>query len=258
MNTQHLPSLSSSLKNPAYSAKELVHDLNNMLTIILGSVELAKLHSEKNSAVLSELDMAEKASLRAKELIGHFRQLSSGKGTVRKICSLIPLIKDSAQLALHGSFVEFVFQANPKLWPVKIDEVAVREVISNLVINARESMKEGGTIRIGCENIHASELEVDHLIPASRYVRCSIEDEGCGISPADLKKLFKHPFTTKKQKGWHGLGLTSSWETIRSHGGTITVSSQVNKGSMFSIYLPAAESEPDAFSETGPEVVPFD
>jgi CheY-like chemotaxis protein len=122
----------------------------------------------------------------------------------------------------------------------QVDAGQISQVINNLIINADQAMPEGGTITIECKNVT---LEPDNtlLLHAGRYVKIDIQDRGTGIREEHLKKIFD-PYFTTKQKG-SGLGLASAYSIVQRHNGRMTVDSTLGSGTIFHVYLPAAENE---------------
>ena len=133
------------------------------------------------------LTAAEKASLRARDLTRQLLTFAKGGAPVKKTASIAELIKDSASFALRGSHARCKFSVPDDLWPVEIDEGQVSQVVNNLVINADQAMPEGGTIRVGAENMTVG---AEHVLPLKdgKYVRISIEDQGIGIPEDHLPK----------------------------------------------------------------------
>ena len=149
------------------------------------------------------------------------------------------LIIESVGLALSGSNIKCTSDLPSNLSPVEVDRSQMTQVLQNLLINARQAMPSGGLIII-----HAENMTVDPKIQPSgltlqpgHYVKLSIKDQGVGMEPIILEKVFDPYFTTKAQGS--GLGLTTTFSIMRNHGGDITVESQSNVGSTFSLYLPA-------------------
>lgn len=114
------------------------------------------------------------------------------------------------------------------------------QVFNNLLINAVHAMPTGGTVRIEAAKVKLAAEEVPPL-PAGRYIRISVADEGTGIPPEHLDSIFE-PYFTTKQKGC-GLGLATCFSIIRNHGGHIAVRSQLRQGSIFTIHLPVSDQE---------------
>ena len=126
-----------------------------------------------------------------------------------KELALLPLIRESTELALHGSSVQCVFSLAEDLWPVLADEDQIGQSLRNLVLNAKEAMPEGGVVTIHATNTLCQAEEIPTLVPG-RYVRLRIIDGGIGIPPENLARIFDPYFSTKQrgeQKGM-GLGLT--------------------------------------------------
>ncbi len=126
------------------------------------------------------------------------------------------------------------------LWPVEIDEGQISQVINNLIINAKQAMPKGGLLKVKAEN---TAVDGEHLMPLTKgdYVKLSIEDQGVGISPEHLPRIFDPYFTTKERGS--GLGLATSYSIIKKHNGYITVESKPGEGARFFIYLPASRKE---------------
>jgi CheY-like chemotaxis protein len=170
---------------------------------------------------------------------------SKGGAPVKKTASIADVLRDSARFALRGSNVRCEFSIPDDLWPVEIDEGQISQVIHNLIINAYQAMPDGGAIRVSAENVL---LGPDHdlslTLNLGKYVSLSVEDEGHGIPQHLVSKIFD-PYFTTKTKG-SGLGLATSYSILKNHDGTITVESEVGKGSTFRIYLPvSSKKEPE-------------
>jgi CheY-like chemotaxis protein len=118
-----------------------------------------------------------------------------------------------------------------------VDSGQIGQVVSNLVINADQSMPEGGTVKVSAENAKISKGEVISL-NAGRYVKISIKDSGYGIEEDNLLMIFDPYFTTKSAGS--GLGLASAYSITKKHGGHISVESEIGTGTVFTIYLPAS------------------
>jgi CheY-like chemotaxis protein len=130
------------------------------------------------------------------------------------------------------------------LWPVEMDDVQIRQVVHNLVVNAREAMPKGGAIIIRAENVTVSPGNGLPL-KVGRYVKWFIKDHGIGIPEEDLPKIFDPYFTTKPTgtaRGM-GLGLSICYSIIKKHDGFITVESEPGIGSTFFVFLPACPQE---------------
>jgi two-component system, cell cycle sensor histidine kinase and response regulator CckA len=226
----------------------IAHDFNNILTAILGNISLARVSLPAGDAAADRLSIAENACNQAKNLTMQLLTFSKGGAPVKRVVSITGLLRDTVQFSLSGASVRPLFSLAEDLRPVEIDEGQIRQVIHNLIINAEESMPEGGVITITAENADVSPESGLHLAPG-HYVKCSVRDQGAGIPARFLKKVFD-PYYTTKQKG-SGLGLAVSYSIIQRHDGIVTAESREGEGSVFSFHLPAAEGPARERPETG-------
>ncbi|MCK4545054.1 response regulator, partial [candidate division WOR-3 bacterium] len=161
---------------------------------------------------------------------------SKGGMPVKTLCSIQELIKESALFSLRGAKSKCQFDLPNDLWTIEADRGQISEVINNLIINADQSMPEGGIIDIKANNISITPNDHIHL-NSGNYVKISIEDHGIGINKEVIHNIYD-PFFTTKQNG-SGLGLTVVYSIISKHNGIISVESEVSNGTIFYIYLPA-------------------
>ncbi|MDA8433902.1 MAG: PAS domain-containing protein [Nitrospiraceae bacterium] len=215
----------------------IAHDFNNLLSALIGNISLARIYTDPKSRVYDLLSEAERASSLAKDLTQQLLTYSRGGQPLKKIFSLPPLLRGSAEFALRGSNVRFELSAGDDIWTVGADEGQLSQVVNNLIINAQQAMPKGGTIRIRCDNIVAPGSGPS-ILKEGRYVRVLIEDEGIGIPRKYLDKIFD-PYFTTKQKG-SGLGLATAYSIIRKHEGYLTVESTPGVGTTFTIFIPAS------------------
>lgn len=225
----------------------IAHDLNNLLTGILGNISLAKIYDDPVDRNKSLLE-AEKASMQMRDLSQRLLTFSRGGAPVLQTVAIDSLLRNSVSLALSGSNVKCEFSIPNDLWPVKIDEGQTNQVINNLIINADQAMPSGGVIRIETLNLEAEE---EHGLPISpgAYVKISVVDHGVGIAKEHLQRIFD-PFFTTKRKG-RGLGLATAFSIIKQHDGHITVESELGVGTTFQIYLPASQEQIPAIKAVG-------
>ncbi len=217
----------------------IAHDFNNVMTGVLGYITLAKIMAGSRNKVIENLSSAEKACLRTKELTQQLITFSKGGTPVKKNIFITELIKDSVTFSLSGSKAKPVFNIPDDLWPTEVDEGQISQVINNLILNAEQSMPEGGIIEVGCENIVIGEGNAISL-NKGRYVKMTVSDQGCGIAREYLDRIFD-PFFTTKQQG-SGLGLSTVYSIIKRHDGYIAAESELGKGTTFYVYLPASEN----------------
>jgi nitrogen-specific signal transduction histidine kinase/CheY-like chemotaxis protein len=218
----------------------IAHDFNNLLTAILGNITLAKISSKSESEKLKILSEAEKSVSKAKNLAQQLLTFSKGGAPVKKIVSISKIIRESVSFALSGSNVICEFSIPDELWQAECNEGQISQVINNLIINAKESMPEGGVVEVKAENV---QIKTKQILPISKgkYIKISIKDYGVGISEKHLSKIFD-PYLTTKPKG-SGLGLTTAYYIIKNHNGYIDVESKLGVGTTFYVYLPASDKK---------------
>jgi PAS domain S-box-containing protein len=231
----------------------IAHDFNNMLTGILGNVSLAKRYAEPDSKVAERLGEAEKASIRARDLTQQLLTFSRGGAPIKKTTSIAQLLVDTTRFALRGSNVREEFSLADNTRPVDIDEGQISQVLTNLIINACEAMPQGGKLQIGTRNLPAKEVRSLKLA-SGQYIEITVSDQGTGIPPENIGRVFE-PYFTTKPKG-SGLGLATVYSIIKNHEGHITIASEVGKGTTFHIYLPASK-EPVATTTETPSDTPI-
>jgi len=224
------------IESAGVMADGIAHDLNNMLTPVMGNLSLAKTKADPGDDLYGLLAETENAFIQARELSKQLLAFSRGRAPIKEVASITDIVVDLTRFSLRGSDIQCDFAIPDDLWSVEVDSGQIGQVINNLVIHANDSMPGGGVIRINATNTNVIER---HLLPVKPgdYVRISIKDEGCGIAPEQLSKLFDPTFTTKTTGGRPG--LASCFSIITNHGGTITVESEIEAGSTFHVYLPA-------------------
>jgi PAS domain S-box-containing protein len=228
------------------------HDFNNLLSGIIGNLSLAKLEAERGENVMASLAEALRATAKAGALTQQLSVFSKGGAPIKKAASIAEVLRDSVAFTLRGSNIKCEFVIEEDLWPVKADVGQFSQVIHNLSINALQAMPNGGAIKLRAVNI-ILETVSDMPLKPGRYVEIRIQDHGHGIAPENLLKIFD-PYFTTKLKG-SGLGLTTSYSIIKRHDGHITVESELGKGTLFRIFLPAAEEVPAESEDAESRVV---
>ncbi|HYQ48327.1 MAG TPA: PAS domain S-box protein, partial [Thermodesulfovibrionales bacterium] len=148
----------------------IAHDFNNLLNAVMGNIDLALSSSGQSAETRENLERAERAALRAKDLTTQLLTFSRGGAPIRKTASITELIRDSADFALRGSSSRAQFVFADDLWKASIDEGQISQVVNNLVLNAAQAMPQGGTVRISADNIEVLPSRAGELRPG-RYVR---------------------------------------------------------------------------------------
>lgn len=224
----------------------IAHDLNNILTPILMSVQLLKLQLP-NDPNKHRLDILESSARRGSDIIRQvlsFARGMEGESTILQIRHLTTDIKQIIRETFPKSIQIYTDVPND-LWAVKGDATHLHQVLMNLCVNARDAMPQGGSLTIAAENCMVDEtnpLEVSYMsVKPGPYIAVTVADTGIGIPPEILDRIFEPFFTTKAVGQGTGLGLATVMGIIKSHGGAMTVSSQVGQGTEFKLFLPAVE-----------------
>ena len=226
-------------------ASGVAHDLNNILTPILTGIQLLQLKlpdlDERNKFILK---MLEENSKRGAQLVKQITSFASGAEEDRVSVQLVQLINEISRI-IESSFpvgIEFSTDISTQLWTIQAQPTQIHQLLMNLCINARDAMPEGGTLTIKAENkfIDQSDIGINPEAKVGDYVATTITDTGYGIPQHILERIFEPFFTTKQAEKGTGLGLATVISIVKSHGGFINVSSQVNQGSKFQVYLPAS------------------
>jgi two-component system cell cycle sensor histidine kinase/response regulator CckA len=221
----------------------IAHDFNNLLTAIIGNISLASMFLRPNDEMCERLEDAKNASLRARDLAQQLLTFARGGAPIKQAASIADLVQETVSFSLRGSQSRSDLQVQPDLWSAEFDPGQISQVVANLVVNAEQAMPNGGTLHVRCENYShhpdASDDSID-LVPGD-YICIRVEDDGVGIPPDCLKRIFD-PYFTTKAKG-NGLGLATVYSIVKNHSGLITVESELHVGTTFNIYLPAARTQ---------------
>jgi PAS domain S-box-containing protein len=220
----------------------IAHDLNNVLSPILLSIEMLKM-DEQDALRLEVLDTIERSAMRGADMVGQVLSFARGIDGKRISVQTRDIMYDLLKIA-RDTFprnIELRSTIPGDLWLVPGDPTQIHQVLLNLVVNARDAMPQGGRITISARNITLDEhdLAVDPDIRPGPAVSIEIEDSGTGMAPELLSQIFDPFFTTKAPGSGTGLGLSTSLAIVKSHGGFIRVYSELGKGTRFRICLPA-------------------
>ena len=224
-------------------AAGLAHDYNNLLSMILGNISMAKDDMGSGRYVGGFLDDAEEATLKAKDLTHRLMTLAKGSGPDKRLRS----VKDSlevcaGEISAYSNCVCNV-SIDSGLWPAEHDSGQLKYAIRNVLENGVEAMPKGGVLSLTAENVTVFKDQCGPHMPENpgNYLEISIKDHGVGISKAKLAKIFDPYFSTKEmgsRKGT-GLGLTIAHAIVSRHDGHIAVDSKRGSGTTVHIFLPA-------------------
>ena len=227
----------------------VAHDFNNMLSVILGYVDLAKLRLAKQHPVLNDIAEIEKAAIRSRDITTQLLAFSRKQIIEPKIIDLNDLVAHTqkALIRLIGEDVGLHVALGENLWPIKFDPSQIEQILINLAVNARDAMPDGGRLTIETVNtvLDDSYCEKNIDFVPGHYVRLSFSDNGVGMDKETLQHIFEPFFTTKDVGKGTGLGLATVYGIVKQNNGFVNVYSEPAHGTTFSIYLPRAEEESD-------------
>jgi two-component system cell cycle sensor histidine kinase/response regulator CckA len=191
---------------------------------------------------------------RAASLVGQLLAFSRKQTLSPEVLDLRDTLGELAHLLdrLVGEKVRLRIRHAAALPPIRADKRQLEQVVMNLVVNARDAMSEGGEIRLETEAVQlTSELQRDRaVVPPGPYALIRVRDEGHGIPPDRLPKIFEPFYTTKRPGEGTGLGLSTVYGIIKQTGGYVFVDSIVGQGSCFTLYLPAYSGGRDEVAQT--------
>lgn len=227
----------------------MAHDLNNILSPILMSVEMLYSDERVRDAGEPWLSIIKENTERGADLIKQVLTFARGVKGDRVSVQLKHLVKELVRV-LKETFpkhIEIRYNIEPDLPTVPGDPTLLHQVLMNLAVNARDAMPSGGslTFEVKQANVDDDHSRLNADAAPGRYVVVSVEDTGSGMDKAVVERIFDPFFTTKATGKGTGLGLSTSDSIVRSHGGFTNVYSEPGKGSRFSVYLPAEESADD-------------
>jgi PAS domain S-box-containing protein len=230
-------------------ASGIAHDMNNILTPILGFAQLLTLEfpdlDQQNRQIL---EIITKNAKRGAKLIEQILSFSRGESEKRVVVQLKYLLKEIEQI-IKQTFpksIEISSQRDKtELWTVSANPTQIYQVLMNLCVNARDAMPNGGQLTIAAENKFFDENYARMNLEAKigNYVVITVSDTGCGMAEEIKESIFDPFFTTKESGKGTGLGLATVIGIVKNHGGFVNVQSEIGQGSQFQVCLPAIDTE---------------
>ena len=242
----------------------IAHDFNNMLAVVVGGIDLAlrRLGGPKRE-VSHHLNNAMEGATRAAALTRRLLSFARSEPLLPEVVDSRTLISGMSDLLDRtlGERITIEVDLEPETWPTYVDPHQLENAILNLAVNARDAMGGDGLLRIASENVHLAANEVGD-IQAGDYVKISVTDTGCGMTPEVRERAFEPFFTTKPVGKGTGLGLSQIFGFAHQSGGEVGIESQVGRGSCVSIYLPKSQvsapvrlhTPPPSFDESAAHV----
>jgi PAS domain S-box-containing protein len=222
-------------------ASGIAHDINNVLTPIMLAQEILKekLTDEESLRLLNTIERSTKRGANLMKQVMSFSKGVEGERNLLQVAHIVSEIREIAKETFPRS-IETRTDIPNELLAISGDATQVHQVIMNLCVNARDAMSDGGVLNISAENLFIDEnyARMNTEAKIGYYIVITVSDTGKGIPPEVMDRIFEPFFTTKDGKGT-GLGLSTALGIVKSHGGFITVYSEVGNGTAFKVYLPA-------------------
>jgi PAS domain S-box-containing protein len=234
--SQHLESLGR-------LAGGVAHDVNNMLGIILGNTDLCLAETPGDAPMREWLEEARGGATRSAALIRQLLAFARKQDIEPQVLDLNESLGASAGMLrrLIGENVRLEWSPGEDVPPVRVDPAQLEQILANLVVNARDAIEGTGTIHIetGDHRVRRRPSAEDADIPPGRYASLVVRDDGRGIEPGSLERIFEPFYTTKALGRGTGLGLSTVYGAVRQNGGVVDVASEVGRGTRFRVLLPA-------------------
>lgn len=228
----------------------IAHDFNNLLTAISGHCDLLLLRHGRDDSDFADLEQIRQNANRAAGLVSQLLAFSRKQPIRPEELDLQVVLGDVSHLLnrLVGETVGLELSYGANLTHVRADRRQLEQVLMNLVINARDAMPQGGLIGISTENLSLQEPlpKGAVTVPAGNYSIIRVRDSGHGIAPDKIDSIFDPFFTTKRPGEGTGLGLATVYGIIKQAGGYIFVESELDKGTVFEVLLPAFHPDEEA------------
>ena len=237
----------------------IAHDLNNLLTAILGYSQMLEQDLQSDPRLLGDVQEIRKAGERASKLTNQLLTFARRQVRDPRLVDLNDLTHNISNMLerIIGEDLELETRLDDDLGAVKIDPNQAEQVLVNLVVNARDATPADGRITIETRNVTLPHQEFEKTeLAADDYVVLTVHDTGTGIEPDTLPNIFEPFFTTKEAGAGTGLGLSTCYGIVRQAGGHIAVETEVDRGSKFKVLLPRSEQRAPTPVEEPVEPIP--
>jgi two-component system cell cycle sensor histidine kinase/response regulator CckA len=227
----------------------VAHDFNNMLSVIMGHAELALSSLEPTDAVRQDIQEIQKAAARSAELTRQLLAFARRQPIAPRLLDLNGAIEASLRMLrrLIGEDVTLEWRPDPQPWPVRLDPSQLDQLLTNLVVNARDAIAGVGEIRIATDKVTLPDPRF--VIPAAgavgEFAAIEVTDTGAGMDAETLAHAFEPFFTTKEEGKGTGLGLATVYGIVRQNGGFVALTSEVGRGTSARLLLPRVEPTAD-------------
>jgi PAS domain S-box-containing protein len=220
----------------------VAHDFNNMLSVILGYIDMALMEADSSLPLRKDLLEIQKAAVRSAELTRQLLTFSRKQIVEPEVVNLNTAVGRQKEMLerLIGENIQITFLPADNIWNIRIDPSQIDQILANLAVNARDAISGNGTITIQTGNI-TIERRDDRTPPdadAGDYVRLAFIDTGVGMDAETLELVFEPFFTTKEKEKGTGLGLATVYGIVRQNNGFISAHSEPGKGTTFELLFP--------------------
>ncbi len=224
------------VENMAALAHGIAHDVNNLLGPITAQLSLVLPGLPEGSEMRNTLEDVLLSARTARQFTQQVVNAAKAKFSTKRPCDAIEIIQNTVRVARAGSNVEVRVKPAPALHNIMADPVKITQVLQNLIMNGMQAMPSGGFMDVEARNVEVRPGQDRELRPG-HYVEIIVRDRGCGISEANMHRLFVENFTTKADG--NGIGLSTCKRFTDEHHGALRVQSTVNVGTEFTLMLPA-------------------
>jgi PAS domain S-box-containing protein len=209
----------------------VAHDFNNLLMVILGNIESGLVDLPSKHPLRARLLEVRDAALRSVDLTGGLLAFARKQARAPRVLDVNAAISATLSLLqrLIGTHIDIVWRPDVRAWPVRLDASQLDQILTNLVVNARDAIQHSGEIRIATRNITTETQD---------WVRISVSDTGSGMSAETSARVFEPFFTTKEEGCGTGLGLATVYGIVTQNGGRVQLHSELGKGTTFELDLP--------------------
>ena len=224
----------------------IAHDFNNVLTAVLGYSEMLLSSDDLTTDVRADIDEIRQAGQRAARLTRQLLAFSRQQPTEPRVVDVEPVLTELARMLerLIGEQIALEIRHEPDVGQMLVDPTQLEQVVTNLVVNARDAIANGGTIVIETANASFTSLMPTGLAPGE-YVRLTVSDNGSGMTEEIRARVFEPFFTTKEPGKGTGLGLSTCYGIVQQANGGIVIESEVGRGTTIHTYWPRATGEVD-------------
>jgi PAS domain S-box-containing protein len=221
----------------------IAHDFNTLLTVVTTTSELLLTRLDSDDPAIADLAEIRSAGERGAALVAQLMAFSRQQILRPRVIDAVDLLQGLERMVLRllGANIRFVLNLPPVTVPVRVDPSQIEQVLLNLVVNARDAMRHGGTLTVTLESIIPEDGDIVRKFGADDpVVQISVTDTGIGMSDEVQRRVFEPFYTTKNAEGGTGLGLATVYGIVEQSGGLVRLTSAPGEGTTFRVLLPLA------------------